>query len=469
MGMKARPSDPVSESALQIVTMWDGHDYDNLKDAILDARSALQDFGSRRAKAKTDLRRVLVEATTQAQTLSDEDPSMAEYLDGLIDPTYLKAPAKKKTATKKKAAPKKKATAKKKKKAKARTMGFIDVDGNEVVGERYEAVRPFSDGLAWVKVDGKWGAIDRHNAMVIEPRFVWTEGFSDGLAPVRESKRGRVGYIDKNGEWVIQPQFDHAFAFVDGYGVVSNGGEFPDWAKSFARLPEGGVWGALDSRGRFVVPLTNGWVQSGGGRLLVNEKGRHTGWGHVQGGSYKYIDGVTGTDIGLGPFSGATNFGDGLAIVQERQKWTIIDASGREVGTPTRRGVYEPFSDGRAVVSEDGSTRHSTRYSYIDRTGKVVLDELGEARPFNEGVASINIGGEKHQGETKGGRWGFCDVDGNVFCSGDFHNTEYFSDGRGLVWTTGSRVSFVDRSGEFVIRDLKWARPFSDGRAAARF
>ncbi len=54
-----------------------------------------------------------------------------------------------------------------------------------VVAEpQFEDVRNFSEGLAAVRVDGKWGYIDASGEMVIEPQFVLASDFSGGIAAV---------------------------------------------------------------------------------------------------------------------------------------------------------------------------------------------------------------------------------------------------------------------------------------------
>ncbi len=62
--------------------------------------------------------------------------------------------------------------------------------------------RDFQEGLAAVRVKGRFGFVDRTGAWVIEPRFELTYGFEGGLAEVwMEDKRG---YIDRKGRMVWQ-------------------------------------------------------------------------------------------------------------------------------------------------------------------------------------------------------------------------------------------------------------------------
>lgn len=56
----------------------------------------------------------------------------------------------------------------------------------------------FSDGLAVVKKDGKYGFIDRTGKEVIPLIYDDAYGFYDGLAAVE--KDGKMGYIDRTGK-----------------------------------------------------------------------------------------------------------------------------------------------------------------------------------------------------------------------------------------------------------------------------
>lgn len=63
----------------------------------------------------------------------------------------------------------------------------------------YDRVNSFSEGLAPVKLKGKWGYIDRNGTLIIPAQYDDAGGFSEGLAPVKQ--KGKWGYIDRNGTW----------------------------------------------------------------------------------------------------------------------------------------------------------------------------------------------------------------------------------------------------------------------------
>lgn len=83
----------------------------------------------------------------------------------------------------------------------------------------------FSEGLASVKVNGKWGFVNKDGTLVIPAKFDFTNIFQEGLAPVRMG--GKWGFIDKTGSMVIPAKYDDAWIFHNGkVKVTFNGREF---------------------------------------------------------------------------------------------------------------------------------------------------------------------------------------------------------------------------------------------------
>lgn len=110
-------------------------------------------------------------------------------------------------------------------------FGFIrrsDIINDSVqtfaIAPKYRFAGAFSDGLARARTSDKWGYIDKSGALVIPERFDAASDFSEGLAKVRVGEK--FGYIDKNGAFVIAPQFDSAGDFSEGLAWVSKDGKF---------------------------------------------------------------------------------------------------------------------------------------------------------------------------------------------------------------------------------------------------
>lgn len=129
---------------------------------------------------------------------------------------------------------------------------YIDTDGKQAFSRTFEAGGEFSNGLAPVRVDGKWGFIDSTGSMVIEPQFESfgsddiylsrEQVFNEGLLAV--AREGKVGYINEAGAFVIEPQFDDATSFSEGF------------AYTWTRIGESVTLAVIDKRGKQVYTVT---------------------------------------------------------------------------------------------------------------------------------------------------------------------------------------------------------------------
>lgn len=70
-------------------------------------------------------------------------------------------------------------------------------------GKQFDKVSVFSEGLARVSADGKWGFIDTEGQMVVPCVYDFAWDFHDGLARVRSN--GKYCVVNKKGECVVQP------------------------------------------------------------------------------------------------------------------------------------------------------------------------------------------------------------------------------------------------------------------------
>ena len=77
--------------------------------------------------------------------------------------------------------------------------GFVDRDGTCVIPYKYEDAGVFSEGLARVCLGDKYGFIDKNGKTVVPYKYSDAGDFIDGLAAVFFD--GRKGYIDKTGQW----------------------------------------------------------------------------------------------------------------------------------------------------------------------------------------------------------------------------------------------------------------------------
>ena len=73
---------------------------------------------------------------------------------------------------------------------------------------RFTYATPFTDdGIAIVKINGKYGYIKTNGKWIIKPKFAFAEHFANGLARVKIRKNGKYGFIKNNGKWAIKPRY----------------------------------------------------------------------------------------------------------------------------------------------------------------------------------------------------------------------------------------------------------------------
>ncbi|GJL65067.1 MAG: hypothetical protein NPIRA05_00380 [Nitrospirales bacterium] len=117
--------------------------------------------------------------------------------------------------------------------------GYIDAaiwekDRREVfvIDPVFELARKFSEGLAAVRVEGKYGYINPSGKIVIEPKFDQAGDFDQGLAVVGDGKA--FGIINRSGDYVVEPLFAQALIFSDQIilGIPAANSDF-GWPSSF--------------------------------------------------------------------------------------------------------------------------------------------------------------------------------------------------------------------------------------------
>ncbi len=67
----------------------------------------------------------------------------------------------------------------------------MNAKGAVVVAPQFKEANDFSEGLAAVQLEYKWGYIDKEGKFVIKPEFFDAGDFSEGLAMVQPG--GKIG------------------------------------------------------------------------------------------------------------------------------------------------------------------------------------------------------------------------------------------------------------------------------------
>ena len=301
----------------------------------------------------------------------------------------------------------------------------------------YSDARDFSEGLAAVRIDWKWGYINKSGQMVIEPKYDFgklisdsalygetTSDFIDGLALV--SLNGRWGFINKEGEEVVPCKYNEAWCFSEGLAAVRMGYE----------------WGFVDKTGREVVPPTYDQVSDfSGGIAAVAISGKLDTYSdeekHVF--PYRYV----GFKWGLIDTNGKEVIPDDSI----KYRYKAIEQDEAVIVPPGKYSNIDKASEGLIVVSV--GLYPNQKYGFINMEGtEVVPLKYRWVRSFHEGMAAVCLNQEQY------GEWGFIDKEGREITEFTYLSVEDFSEGYAVVhtgdWKTGKR-GLIDKTGQPII------------------
>lgn len=177
--------------------------------------------------------------------------------------------------------------------------GFIDKTGKVRIPIKYESKNCFDEGLASVAINGKWGFIDKEGNEVIPFVYDGAEYFTEGWAQVKLNNKW--GFINKAGNITIHIKYDYLDNFSEGLAAAELNGKY----------------GYIDKTGTEVIPFKydNAFSFSEGlASVIINNK-------------YGFID-VAGNEVVPCKYDGALGFHNGFAVVSLENEWFSIDREG---------------------------------------------------------------------------------------------------------------------------------------------
>lgn len=139
---------------------------------------------------------------------------------------------------------------------------YIDIEGNEIPQCHYEDAKDFSEGLAAVRKDGKYGFINTKGEVVIPFNYSDADCFGDSLAAV--CKDGKWGYINREGIEIISIPKNEDEYVETLLTPFSEGIAFTIKPQGWA----GFEYYAIDKTGKKLFTGTiGGWCSEEGGRF----------------------------------------------------------------------------------------------------------------------------------------------------------------------------------------------------------
>lgn len=254
-------------------------------------------------------------------------------------------------------------------------LTFRDGAGKQVVSGVYEEAGHFNEGLCNVRVNEKWGYINKNGQMVIADRFDNASPFSNGLAAVAVDEKW--GYVDHHGKMIIKPQFSCAAEFdEEGFAEVSVGDSYCGVIDKAGRLLQRPVV-AKDKPADANAYLESGPYINGFAHTLFKDKT----WGFVdRQGKRIHIEGYGVADMYL-----SENYAHStLAKVLFKKRFGWADLKERKMVVPPIYDQTFERGDGFISVFVNG------KWGVVDKVGQTIVEpRLPEEAHFNEGVAAI--------------------------------------------------------------------------------
>lgn len=251
--------------------------------------------------------------------------------------------------------------------------GFRDRETRAMVIPReFERVLPFGEGMAGVRVKGRYGFIDENGKIVVEPRYDLVGSFHLGLAEVLIGHQ--TGIIDRKGQMVVAPQFASIKVFTKDVLLARPGKwqttDFLDHQSLGTLVDQVSV---LHDPGWGLYHIRNGWI--------TNPEF-----------SFRTFD-----NSGRGLIWATTGNGGLHGLMRADGAWQV----------EPQYSYVDALSDERAIVAKPGSLghRHSELRGAVDPNGKLVVPLRAWGLSYwHNGFGLVREGGE----------WGLIDKAGRI-------------------------------------------------------
>ncbi|MDO8680541.1 MAG: WG repeat-containing protein [Acidobacteriota bacterium] len=305
--------------------------------------------------------------------------------------------------------------------------GFMNKSGNTVIAPQFDEVGGFAEGLSAVRVGTKWGYVNTKGAIMITPQFDAARPFRYGRAAVKlccgswfsSTTNDRFGFIDEDGKYIHSPDF----LWV---GYLGFGGDLAPVKTAEGAIAFVNRAGEVMLSGKFSSVTDGGFSE---GVAPVESTGK---WGYVD---------TAGEWIINPQFEGAQGFSGGLAPVVVGGKTGYINTAGRFIINPQYSWGGE-FVDGSAIITQPAGM------GLIDREGRAVV-EVGKFEvvgTFQDGLARVKAGDG----------WGFIDSSGALAIGAEFDSADEFQNGLARVTALG-KEGYITTAGIFVVNPFPGA------------
>ncbi len=192
-----------------------------------------------------------------------------------------------------------------------------------------------TEGLAAVRLNRKWGYIDKDDKVLIDFKYFFASEFENGQAHVA-SRSNNYFYINKTG-LRIRPKFRQEKDFLSCYGDLNLG-----------------KWGFMKDDGKVIALTYEETRNSSEGFAAARINGK---WGYVN---------SMAEPISEFMFDQVSKFKEGFAAVKLNNRWGYLNTSGQLTIAMQFLDAGDFLGELSRVKFEDG------RWAYIDKNAKTI-------------------------------------------------------------------------------------------------
>ena len=278
---------------------------------------------------------------------------------------------------------------------------------------KYDSKEDYYYGLAVVKKDSKYGAVNIQGELVVPIEYDKISGFfiNNNVTLSRAEKDGKWGVIDNKNNIVIPFIYETMYYYSD---------------KLFA-VEMNNKWGFIDIEGRVIIPFEYKQVWSFNNGVAIAQIDNK--WGFIDKENKSVVPFI---------YDYASWFNDNYIKVRMDKLYYIVDTSGGKIDNKN----YESFDliDYDYEYWERYRVEVNKKYGMIDNNANVILpceyDWIGD---YNNGRIKI----------TKDKKSGVVDINGNIIIPIIYDNL-YFSDNKRIEIEMNGKWGFIDWEGKLI-------------------
>lgn len=280
--------------------------------------------------------------------------------------------------------------------------GYIDLNGDLKIENKFDDCRDFIDGLALTNLNGKWGYIDTNGKTIIEHKYLKAGSFKNELALVKDFT-GNSYFINKKGEKALSLEANKITEFESGLSICMIGG----------------MWGAYNSNGELIIkPEYQKLKVLNDQHVLAKREKEYLLLKH---------DGIPVNDLVFDKLYFDSDF---PYVIRQKKQYFVLDKNHNKIDLAFDK--LESFK-GKYTLGKSGD-----QYQLIDIRAKQI-----KSLDFEK----IEYAGEGKWKYKKDGKWGLLDEEGELMTEANFYLLNRYEEGFMVFGENEDSWGYLDDNG----------------------